>query len=424
LDTNQAPTVAIIGAGLAGLSCAVELTRAGISTRVFEASDRVGGRVRSDVVNGFTLDHGFQVLLTAYPACRQLLDYDALRLRPFEPGAMVRYHGSFSMLGDPWRRPFQALPTAFSSVGSFADKLRIARLRYHSMRGSLEDVFRRPQKPTLARLIDDGFSESMINAFFRPFLGGVYLDPSLETSSRMLEFVFRMFASGDIAIPADGMAAIPRQLAERLPRGTISLSRSVLAISDGSIYLGDGEKITPQRIIVATESHTASKLLGDESLATGWRTTSNHYFVCDQSPNSKRLLMLAGDEYLRDPYHRIGSVVVLSDIAPSYAPAGKSLISVSLAEGDSIEPFTPGEELKAVRSQLRNWFGAVVEQWQHLQTYRIQHGLPIVSLDSIESTRRIGNIIVSGDHLETPSIHGAMHSGLTAAKRILKSVTR
>jgi phytoene dehydrogenase-like protein len=422
LGTNQAPTVAIIGAGLAGLSCAVELTRAGISTRVFEASDRVGGRVRSDVVNGFTLDQGFQVLLTAYPACRQLLDYEALQLRPFEPGALVRYRGSFSTLGDPWRRPLQAMPTALSPVGSVADKLRIARLRYQSMRGSLDDVFRRPQKSTLARLIDDGFSESMINGFFRPFLGGVYLDPSLKTSSRMLEFVFRMFAKGDIAVPADGMAAIPRQLAERLPRGTIALSRSVQAIADGSVYLADGAKITPQRIVVATESHMASKLLGEESLSTGWRTTSNYYFVCDQSPNSKRLLILSGDEYLRDSHHRIGSVVVLSDIAPSYAPAGKSLISVSLAEGDSIEPLTPDEELNAVRAQLRNWFGVGVDQWQHLQTYRIPYGLPIVSLDSIESTKRIGSVIVCGDHLDTPSIHGAMHSGLAAAKRILENL--
>jgi phytoene dehydrogenase-like protein len=416
------PTVAIVGAGLAGLSCAVRLTEAGIKTQIFEASDRVGGRVRTDVVNGFTLDHGFQVLLTAYPACKQLLNYETLRLKPFEPGALIRYRGSFSLLGDPWRRPLQALSTAFSPVGTFADKLRIARLRYRSTRGRLEELFHRPQQPTLSRLTDDGFSESMINAFFRPFLGGVFLDPSLETSSRMLEFVFRMFANGDIAIPADGMAAIPRQLAERLPRGTISLSRPVEAITDGSLVMADGERVSPERIVVATESNVAAKLLGDESLSTQWRTTSCHYFCCDQSPSPKRLLILSGDEYIRDADHRIGSVVVLSDVAPSYAPPGKSLISVSLAEGSSINPLSDHEELKSVRAQLSDWFGTKVDQWQHLKAYRINRGLPIVALDSLESIRRCGDIVVCGDFLETPSIHGAMHSGLVAAEQILAGI--
>jgi len=422
MNDSRLPTVAIIGAGLAGLSCAVRLAEKGIATRVFEASDRVGGRVRSDVVAGFTLDHGFQVLLTAYPACRQLLDYPSLRLQTFEPGALVRHGGRFSLLGDPWRRPMQAIRTAMSPIGSLADKLRIGKLRYQATRGSLDAVFERPNQSTQDRLIAAGFSREMINSFFRPFLGGVYLDPSLETSSRMLEFVFRMFAAGDIAIPADGMAAIPRQLAERLPRGTISLSRSVEAIVDGVLHFSDGEQICPEQIIVATESNAAAILVGDESLPMKWRTTTNLYFSCDRSPNDKRLLMLAGDEYRRDNAHRIGTVVVLSDVASTYAPRGKSLVSVSLADDESTVSLPPQEELSIVFAQLCEWFGKDVNQWQHLQTYRVPYGLPILNLDRIESVRRVGKILLCGDYLETASIQGAMHSGLAAADMYLKSV--
>ena len=421
-DSSSAklPTVAIIGAGLAGLSCAVCLSKAGIDVRVLESTDRVGGRVRSDVVDGFTVDHGFQVLLTAYPACRELLDYSALRLQAFEPGSLVRHRGTFSLLGDPRRRPLQLFQTAASPVGTFADKLRILKLRWQACRGSLQDLFKRPNQSTESRLMKDGFSPSMINHFLRPFLGGVFLDPQLSTSSRMLEFVFRMFASGDIAIPADGMSAIPRQLAERLPRGSISLSSGVESIAGGELILTSGERMQPKRIVIATESSSAARLLNEKTLNTNWRTTTTHYFVCDQSPNSRRLLMLSGDEYLRDSAHRIGTVVVLSDVAPTYAPRGKCLISVGMAEsGSDPQVQSSEEELLAVRSQLTSWFGASVAGWRHLRSYRVPFGLPVVSCDHQESFRRLGNILICGDHLDTASINGAMSSGMAAAKALL-----
>jgi phytoene dehydrogenase-like protein len=423
LKTTTQPTVAIVGAGLAGLSCAVRLAEAGIDVRVLESSDRVGGRVRTDIVDGFTLDHGFQVLLTAYPACRELLDYSALRLQTFEPGSLVRHRGSFSLLGDPWRRPLQLFKTAFSPVGTLADKLRILKLRYQACRGSLEDMFNRPNESTESRLKQDGFSPQFIAQFLRPFLGGVFLDPQLNTSSRMLEFVFRMFAQGDIAIPADGMSAIPRQLADRLPRGSISLSRCVESIFEGEIRLSNGDRIHPKRMVVATESCSAARLLGEPTLDTPWRTTTTHYFVCDKSPNDRRLLMLAGDEYRRDSAHRIGSVVVLSDIAPHYAPQGKCLISVAMAESraDS-EMLSPEDELANVKAQLAQWFGAAAMGWKHLRSYRVPYGLPVVSLERPNSVRRQGSILVCGDHLDTPSINGAMSSGMAAAQTLIQEL--
>ena len=423
MGDSDSSSVVIVGGGLAGLACAAQLSSDGVTCRVLESSDRVGGRVRTDVVDGFTLDHGFQVLLTAYPACRQWLDYDALRLRPFEPGALVRHGNGFSLLGDPWRRPAQAIRTAMSPVGSLADKLRIARLRFASQRGSLADVFERPHQPTIDRLRRDGFGEGIISEFFRPFLGGVFLDPDLQTSSRMMEFVFRMFAAGDIAIPSDGMAAIPRQLAERLPRGTIQFNQTVASIDGGRVIMTDGRVISADHVVIATESDAAARLVGDESLKTKWRTTTTIYFVADASPDKRRLLMLAGDQYRRDAKHRIGTVVVLSDVAPAYAPPGRSLISVGLAESAGDESIDGLDLIDNVTTQLRGWFGNVVDSWQHLRTYRVPYGLPQVDLESMPGVRRVGGVIVCGDYLRTPSIQGAMESGIAAASLIAPSIS-
>lgn len=397
----------------------MRLTQAGISTTVLEASDRVGGRVRSDIVDGFTLDHGFQVLATAYPACRELLDYAALRLSAFEPGALVRHRGGFANLSDPWRRPSQILRTAFAGVGTWGDKLRIAKLRRAANSGTLEQLYERAHEPTLQRLRSDGFSEAFIDQFFRPFLSGVFLDPTLETSSRMLELVFRMFTAGDLALPADGMAAIPRQLAERLPRGTVRLRQSVESILEGTIQLTSGETLCPQTIVIATESTAAAQLVGVPELATPWRQTVTHYFAAAASPDRHRMLMLAGDEF---PFAErsdaapgvIASVVVPSDVAPQYAPPGKALISVSTSESTDAE--VSGDSLQRVRDQLLRWFGSAANRWQHLRSYAVPYALPVQSLRNITPPLAHGNIVLCGDYCETPSIQGAMNSGLRAAE--------
>jgi phytoene dehydrogenase-like protein len=221
--SNSPVDVAIVGAGLAGLRCALGLHRAGLSCTVLEASDGVGGRVRTDIVDGFRLDRGFQVFLTAYPEAREALDYGALRLRPFAPGALVRRSGSFERLGDPFRRPRDLWGTLRARVGTTGDKLRVLRLRRRLRGKSPGEILAAPQTTALAALEREGFSRRMIDGFFRPLFGGVFLDRSLETSSRMLEFVFAMFARGEAALPEAGMGAIPAQLASRLPAGTVRL---------------------------------------------------------------------------------------------------------------------------------------------------------------------------------------------------------
>lgn len=194
--------VIIIGAGLSGLACALALRQRGVEPLILEASDGIGGRVRTDRRDGFLLDRGFQVLQTWYPEARRVLDYEALDLRPFEPGALVRRDGRFHRVSDVWRRPARLPEMLFSPVGTAGDKLRMLALRRRALQGDLETLYEREETDTLSMLRGMGFSRRMIDSFFKPFFAGVFFEPDLQISSRAFDFVFRAFALGDTALPA------------------------------------------------------------------------------------------------------------------------------------------------------------------------------------------------------------------------------
>jgi phytoene dehydrogenase-like protein len=408
----------IVGAGLAGLSCARRLDEAGLDYLVLEASDGVGGRVRTDQVEGFRLDRGFQVLLTAYPECRRVLDYAALELQPFAPGSLIRFRGRFRGLADPWRRPGSAIETLLSPVGTLGDKWRIARLRSELVRRDLEEIFGGREQTTLESLRQRRFSEKMVDSFFRPFLGGVFLEPELETSSRMFEFVFKMFSEGDAAVPARGMQAIPESMAATLRPGCVRFGARVARIEDGSCVLETGESLQADHIVVATDGGDAAHLLPGIA-APGWRETTCLYFDAPERPIKAKTLVLDGDR--SGP---VNNLCVISEVARSYAPPERALVSVSLiGPTDMDEASVEGE----VREQLEGWFGKQVTDWRLLRRYRIAHALPdLPPRGDAEPFARITSdprVLVCGDHLTRGSIEGAMLSGRRAAEAILESET-
>lgn len=410
---TRAADVLVVGAGLAGLCCARRLGERGLSTIVLEASDGVGGRVRTDEVAGFRLDRGFQVLSTAYPEARAVLDYGALDLRAFYPGALVRFGGRFHRVADPWRHPIDGITGALSPIGSFADKLRVARLRHRASAGSLAELFARPETSGERLLRRLGFTDAMLDRFFRPFLGGVMLDRNLGASSRMLELVIRMFAGGSAALPANGMGAIPAQIAAALPAGSVRVAAPVAAIEAGRCTLRSGEVVTGRAIVVATEGPEAARLL-DLPPPSSSRAVTCLYYAAALAPIADPILILDGDG--RGP---VNNLCVPSAVVPGYAPPGTALVSATVLGTPAIDD---GALDEAVRTQMTEWFGVSVRAWRHLRTYRIDHALPGVdtpTLDAPDRSIRIRpGLYVAGDHRVSASIQGAMTAGRYAADAV------
>ncbi|HET6749153.1 MAG TPA: NAD(P)/FAD-dependent oxidoreductase [Actinomycetes bacterium] len=410
--------VYVVGAGLAGLRCARRLHERGVGATVLEAADAVGGRVRTDTVDGFLLDRGFQVLLTAYPEARAVLDYRELELHPFYPGAMVWTRGRFVTVADPFRRRWDGLRSLLAPVGSLGDKRKLANLRRRVTAGPLEELFARPETSTGEALASSGFSDEMVGRLLRPLFGGVLLDPELEVSSRMFEFVYRMLAAGDAALPTRGMGAIPEQLAGGLPPGCVRLRQRVTAVGDGGLTLAGGERLAAKAVVVATDGPSAAGLLG-EPADPGSVATTCLYFAADRAPVDEPVVVLDGDG--DGP---VNHLCVPSAVAPTYAPAGVALVSATVLD----RPGLPrGADLEAAAlGQLADWFGSSVVGWRHLATYHIPHARPAQppgALDPPERPVRVRpGVYVCGDHRDNASIDGALHSGRRAADALLEDL--
>ena len=415
---SSSPDVLIIGAGLAGLACARHLADAGISFQLLEASDGIGGRVRTDEFDGFLLDRGFQVLLTAYPEAQRTLDYHALDLKKFTPGAFSWFAGRMNKLVDPWRTPGGWREALRSDFGSFFDKLRILRLRSHLRSSSIDQIFKRPERSTKEELASAGFSPEFIHRFFRPFFGGILLDGDLKSSSRIFEFVFKMLSEGDTAVPARGMGEIPKQIASHLPAESIRLNTHAESLHENELTLTGGETLRARAIVVAADGPAAAHLVGEAEPAS--RSVSCFYFSADEPPVPQPMLVLNGDG--AGP---VNNFAVISQVASSYAPAGKSLVSVSVL---GTQPLTDQQLGGFVIAQMKNWFGSVASTWRFLKSYRIPHAQPQQFPGALEPPQRPvrvrSAIYLCGDHRDNASINGAMVSGRRAAEAVLADLSR
>lgn len=421
---DDAADVAVVGAGLAGLVAARRLVDAGRRVVVLEASDAVGGRVRTDRVDGFLLDRGFQVLLTAYPAVRRWLDLDALDLRPFAPGVVVHRGGRTVRLADPFRAPFAAARSLLGPTVTPLDALRLLRWRHTILARDGRRVADRPQVTTAERLAEVGFSAGLVDGFFRPFLAGTFFDPDLTTSSRVTELVFRCFFRGDVAVPAAGMGALPAQLADGLPSGTVRLSDPVRAVRhvDGGEVVVDaaGGTVRARQVIVAVDAPALAGLTLDGAppavTAAPARGTAAVHLDAPRSPTGGR-----PDLHLGAPGEGpIATLATMSDVAPSYAPPGRTLVTVSTVG----VPDTDDDALvAAVRTQARDWFGGQVDAWRPLAVQRIPYAQPRQDPGDLAGLARPvahgPGVWVCGDHRDTGSIQGAMVSGRRTAEALL-----
>lgn len=417
--TSQA-SVIIVGAGMAGLTCAAYLKKSGINALLLDAADGVGGRIRTDTVDGFRLDRGFQILLTAYPEAQRLLDYAALNLKTFRSGALIRCDEPGS--SNPWLKllnplsePAALFQTLFSPVGTFSDKLRILELARRVQGMQSDDFFRQDATTTYDFLTDFGFSDQMITRFFRPFFGGIFLEDALHTSSNFFEFCFSMFYSGEAAVPAGGMERIPAQIAGRLLPEQIRLNTPVSAIRGNQVHLASGEVLTASHIVLAVDRAGAAQLLGAPKPAeTAFTHTTCTYFAAPASPRPDEKLLLLNTRRSS----AVHNVAVVSDIDPATAPAGQALISVSTQGLTQVDEAALTAQ---IRRELTEWFGEPVKQWRHLRTYHIPHALPAYGPDALNAPVSLSRgLYQCGDQTAYPSLNAAIRTGRLVAEEIAK----
>ncbi len=404
----------VIGAGVSGLIAAKVLEDHGYYPIILEATDRVGGRVKTDLIEDYQLDHGFQVLLTAYPAAQKYLNLDALELQKFLPGTTIFNSGKKQTIGDPLRNLSLLFPTLFSSIGTFSDKLKILKLNRLLKKTTLDEIFSKTEKTTYQYLVDFGFSSEMISQFFTPFFSGIFLESQLETSSRMFEFVYKMFGEGFAALPKAGIEAIPMQLKANLKETNFRFDTKVTAVKDGKIFLDDTTELESHFTVIAT---APSKLVANlKNQDTQWKSCDTLYFETDKNLIEKPLIGLVAD---KDAL--INNIFYHTSIA-SKSSGAKELVSVTIVKNHDLS-----EDALRIRIQqeLQDYCG--ITSCKFIKHYHIPQALP--KLNELQNemlpseTRLTTGIFLAGDMQLNGSLNAAMIAGERAALGIIETLT-
>jgi phytoene dehydrogenase-like protein len=407
--------IIIVGAGLAGLTCAKILRERGAEVAVFESSDGVGGRVRTDQQEGFLLDRGFQVYFTSYPIAGRHLDYEALDFRGFDPGVIVHRGTEKSVLSDPLRDPKALVPSLLSDAATFGDKLRTLEMvaRTSTVGISAEDG--ETDISTLEYLKTAGLSGRYIDSFFRPFYGGITLNRELTTSARVLRFTLRMLASGRTVIPALGMGEIPRQLASHLQEGEIQLNSPVEdLLREGERVVGVrsvGNEHEADAVVVATDAPTAGALTG-EAVPEGSAGEVCIYYETDKLGSGKKLLLNAEDRAF------VNNAMEMSNISEKYAPPERHLLYAVALTGMEL----PDENLyRRGIEDLSRWYPGA--DFRPLALRRIPYGQfvqpPGIHSRLPENMTQTQGLVLAGEYTEDSSINGSMLSGEKAARMVI-----
>lgn len=397
----------VVGAGLAGLCAAIDLSRCGLDVRVVESSDRCGGRVATDVVDGFRLDRGFQVLNTSYPQLRRRLDLGALDLRALTAGALVRRGGRLRRVGNPLRSPSSAASTLLSGLFGPRDLACLAAYSARAGYATSHLLEAGTDIDAASAFVDAGLSADAIEGFLRPFLSGVLLESGLESSRRYVDLVWRSFVRGASVLPAAGIGAVGAALAGQLPPAVVTLNSTVRAVTPTSVDT-DGATIRARAVVVATDPVTAARLLGQP--APRMRSVVTYYHRVDAPVLGESVIVLDGE---RDG--PVVNTVELTAALPEYAPAGTTLISSSVLD--------PSVTERTVLAQLQRLYGVDASGWQLVSRVPVDEAQPaFLPGQAIAVPVTVGGVYVAGDHRATPSSQGAMASGTRVARAAMASL--
>ena len=403
----------IVGAGVSGLVAAQVLENQGYQPVILEASDRAGGRVKTDIKKGFQLDHGFQVLLSSYPAAQKYLNFKALKLQELKPGAVIFNNGKQQIIGDPLRDISTLFSTLFSGIGTLSDKFKIFQLNLKLKNKSIEAIFSSDEISTKVYLQEFGFSSQIITQFFTPFFTGIFLENELTTSSRMFEFVFKMFGEGLAVLPKGGMEEISKQLVVNLSNTTFQYNTQVSSVSNEEIVLHTGEKLVSTATIIATD---ASKLVRDApSKNLIWKSCQTLYFTANKRVIEKPMIGLVSkkDSLINNIFYHT-SVATNSNNT-------EELLSVTVVKEHQ---FSEKQLIAAVTKQLKE--ECTIDHLTFLAVYHIEKALPDLKDIKYEvspsETQLSSGIFLAGDIQLNGSLNAAMIAGENAALQVIASI--
>jgi len=403
----------IVGAGVSGLVAAQVLENQGYQPVILEASDRAGGRVKTDIKKGFQLDHGFQVLLSSYPAAQKYLNFKALKLQELKPGAVIFNNGKQQIIGDPLRDISTLFSTLFSGIGTLSDKFKIFQLNLKLKNKSIEAIFSSDEISTKVYLQEFGFSSQIITQFFTPFFTGIFLENELTTSSRMFEFVFKMFGEGLAVLPKGGMEEISKQLVANLSNTTFQYNTQVSSVSDDEIVLHTGEKLVSTATIIATD---ASKLVRDApSKNLIWKSCQTLYFTANKRVIEKPMIGLVSKED-----SLINNIFYHTSVATN-SNNTEELLSVTVVKEHQL---TEEQLIATVTKQLQE--ECTIDHLTFLAVYHIKKALPDLKDIKYEvspsETQLSSGIFLAGDVQLNGSLNAAMIAGENAALQVIASI--
>ena len=386
--STSSPDIAILGGGISGIIAALELEARGVFPTLYESTDRLGGRVKTDFFDDIPLDHGFQVLLTAYPEVVKYLDLAALELHYFRPGAYIfGKDGKVELIGDAFRDPSFLWPTIKSKAASLFDKINLLGEQRRISGLSVEEIFNQRNQSTLESLYSK-YSERFINQFFKPFYGGIFLEKELQTSVKQFEFVFHMFANGYAALPKGGMQSLIDQLVAKLTKTKVLLNHKVTI-----------EEVKDRHDkVIQTFAEKDQK----------WHGTEVFYFELPKA-----------SKYLEKLTNVIGLFPESNSVNSMYVLQGRNTAILSVTAIGVSEDSDRLEGL--IREEIQTRSG--IEAGKLVKHFKIEKALPVIpeirlNSDSLEVDPAVFR---SGDYLLYPSLNAAMNSGRIAAEKALQN---
>lgn len=411
--------VIVVGAGFSGLSAAYYLQQLGLSVKVLEVTSQPGGRARSDKFNGFTLDRGVHFYHHSTTELSKIININTLGLKNTYPGYLLRYQGAFNLFTNPLYQTIDTISTALAKNATFSDKIRLFGLYAKLKTATYNKLVKETEYSTIEYLNRNGFSKKLIDSFFRPMLAANIFDYNLQSSSRFSKVYLKSLFQDHVALPKNGIGSIAEAIETKLLPETIQYKAKVKKVTEHGVELNNGTFVESKFVVIATNAIDANLISNSQPIDAECSHVSTVYFSTDVAPLSKPVVMLNGDNGTTIVNH----VFVPTLLQSSYAPNGKHLVAVNVVKEHDLDD----EELVTkCLTELSEWFGLKVMDWQYLKTYHIKYAMPFKPiLDEVRFYKEMApTVYFCGDSLSVGSMESALRSGRETAKIISNLISK